>query len=342
MKVLLYFENINLIKQSGIGRAFEHQKKALELAGIQYTTDPEDTFDIAHVNTYYRQSRKVIKYCKKNNIPVIVHAHSTIEDFQNSFRFWSVIKRAFDKNLQKTYSLPDLLITPTPYSKKLLEKYSFVKCPIKAISNGIDLNEYQRQEISPERIIKLKEKYGIKKDDKLIMGIGWMFERKGILDFFEVAKLMPNHKFIWFGSKNNILLPGKITKAIENKPTNVILPGFVPKEEIIEYLQISSCFFFPSYEETEGIVSLEALALKTPLIVRDIGVFDYLEDKIDCLKGTSINEFVELINTCIATDNTIMVNNGYNKVKQNSIENVSLLLNDTYNELLNKRAVKKS
>ena len=31
MKVLLYFENAKLIKKSGIGRALEHQKKALDL-----------------------------------------------------------------------------------------------------------------------------------------------------------------------------------------------------------------------------------------------------------------------------------------------------------------------
>ena len=51
MKVLLYFENEKMIRKSGIGRALEHQKKALELNGIEYTTNPNDKYDIAHVNT---------------------------------------------------------------------------------------------------------------------------------------------------------------------------------------------------------------------------------------------------------------------------------------------------
>ena len=43
MKILLYFENQNMIKISGMGRAFEHQKLALTSQHIAYTTDPWDT-----------------------------------------------------------------------------------------------------------------------------------------------------------------------------------------------------------------------------------------------------------------------------------------------------------
>jgi 1,2-diacylglycerol-3-alpha-glucose alpha-1,2-glucosyltransferase len=39
------------------------------------------------------------------------------------------------------YSSADLIITPTPYSKKLIEGYGFNK-KVLAISNGIDLKEY--------------------------------------------------------------------------------------------------------------------------------------------------------------------------------------------------------
>jgi len=41
MKVALYFESEKLIQTSGIGRAFYHQKMALESAGVEYTTDTE-------------------------------------------------------------------------------------------------------------------------------------------------------------------------------------------------------------------------------------------------------------------------------------------------------------
>ena len=51
MKVLLYFEGQEAIKTSGIGRALSHQIRALESQGIEYTLNPKDNFDIAHINT---------------------------------------------------------------------------------------------------------------------------------------------------------------------------------------------------------------------------------------------------------------------------------------------------
>ena len=65
MKVLLYFEKEEKIKKSGIGRALRHQIAALTSAGVEYTLDPKDTYDIAHINTYFPESKKLVKKLKK-------------------------------------------------------------------------------------------------------------------------------------------------------------------------------------------------------------------------------------------------------------------------------------
>ncbi|MDT3393422.1 MAG: glycosyltransferase family 4 protein, partial [Bacillota bacterium] len=86
MKVLLYFESEKLLAKSGIGRALDHQKRALTKMGIDYTLDPNDQdYDILHINTYGLKSRSIIKKARKMGKPVIYHAHSTEEDFRNSF-----------------------------------------------------------------------------------------------------------------------------------------------------------------------------------------------------------------------------------------------------------------
>ena len=61
MKVLLYFEMENAISKSGIGRALKHQQRALELNGVETTTNPKDDFDLLHINTYMLKSRSIIK-----------------------------------------------------------------------------------------------------------------------------------------------------------------------------------------------------------------------------------------------------------------------------------------
>lgn len=42
MKILIYKGDYDLVKQSGVGQAIEHQEKALKLNNIDYTTDETD------------------------------------------------------------------------------------------------------------------------------------------------------------------------------------------------------------------------------------------------------------------------------------------------------------
>ena len=223
MKTLLYFEDANGIKASGIGRARSHQMRALKSAGIDFVTNPKEKgYVLAHINTLWAKSHSVLRKCHKQGIPVIVHGHSTYEDFRNSFRCWKLIEPTFDRQIKYMYSHADYIITPTPYSKKLIESYGFNK-KIVAISNGIDLNEY-KEDKNAQKLFK--EKFGLKEKEPFVMGIGFPFERKGLHDFIEVARSFPNIKFFWFGHLAHILTSTKMLKAMKNKPDNVILPGY--------------------------------------------------------------------------------------------------------------------
>ena len=48
MKVLLYTESEKVIGKSGLGKAIKHQAMALSSAGIDYTFDLKDDYDILH------------------------------------------------------------------------------------------------------------------------------------------------------------------------------------------------------------------------------------------------------------------------------------------------------
>ena len=56
MKILLHTGKFKDVEKSGVGRAIVHQKKALDLMHIPYTTDPNSEFDIAHINTIFPES----------------------------------------------------------------------------------------------------------------------------------------------------------------------------------------------------------------------------------------------------------------------------------------------
>ena len=84
MKVLLYLEGKSVLEKSGIGRALHHQMHALDLAGIPYTTDILGDYDVVHINTYGPRSLMLLHAAKRRGKKVIMHGHSTREDFENS------------------------------------------------------------------------------------------------------------------------------------------------------------------------------------------------------------------------------------------------------------------
>ena len=123
MKVLLYSEMMEKIAKSGLGLAIYHQQKALERAGVEYTLDPNDDFDILHINTYFLKSYQLAKKCKDKGIPIVYHAHSTMEDFKNSFKLSNLMAPFFKRCLLLCYKLGDVIITPSEYSKTILQSY---------------------------------------------------------------------------------------------------------------------------------------------------------------------------------------------------------------------------
>ena len=309
MKVLLYTEMQKTIGTSGLGKAIQHQMRALEDNNIPYTLDPKDDYDIAHINFFALKSYRLAKKCKKKGIKVVYHAHSTKEDFMNSFKFSNLIAPLFKWWICKCYKLGDHIITPTPYSKRLLESYGKFTQPITAITNGIDTKFFVRDEKLGENFRKT---YGFKKDDKVIVGIGLYLERKGILDFIELARRMPEYKFIWFGRPYKGLVPRKINKAVRRAPKNIQFPGYVEPIMIKSALSGADLYLFPTHEETEGIPIMEACACKCKALINDIGVFeDWLEDKKNVYKARSIDEFEDLARKIIEGKLPDLTEEGY-------------------------------
>ena len=309
MKVLLYTEMQKTIGTSGLGKAIQHQMRALEDNNIPYTLDPKDDYDIAHINFFALKSYRLAKKCKKKGIKVVYHAHSTKEDFMNSFKFSNLIAPLFKWWICKCYKLGDHIITPTPYSKRLLESYGKFTRPITAITNGIDTKFFMRDEKLGENFRKT---YGFKKSDKVIVGIGLYLERKGILDFIELARRMPEYKFIWFGRPYKGLVPRKINKAVRRAPKNIQFPGYVEPIMIKSALSGADLYLFPTHEETEGIPIMEACACKCKALINDIGVFEgWLEDKKNVYKARSIDEFEDLARKIIEGKLPDLTEEGY-------------------------------
>ena len=331
MKILLYQKNEKMMRKSGIGRAMKHKVEALKQADVEFTFDPKDNYDLVHVNTIEPAARRMAKKAHRKNIPVVYHAHSTEEDFRNSFVFSNLISPLFKKWICSSYKLGDYLLTPTPYSKQILEGYKLQR-PIEDISNGIDLSRFDYNETKVQKYLDF---FNLSEDDKVVISVGLYFERKGLHDFIEVARTFPDVKFLWFGHTPLASVTQTIREAIKNKPDNVIMPGYIDGDIIEGAFSKADLFFFPSYEETEGIVVLEALASKCQVLVRDIGVYDpWLVDKENCYKGNNNDEFIQLIEGVLENKLAPTIDQGYEVANQRSIKAIGIKLKGIYEKVI--------
>lgn len=332
MKVLLYTESLKAISKSGLGKAIKHQMKALDYSKISYTNNPKDKpYDVAHINFYLWKSFRLAKQLRKNNIPVVYHAHSTEEDFRNSFIGSNLIAPIFKKWICKCYKLGDIIITPTIYSKKLLESYHLNR-KIYAISNGIELEFFKRVESNGK---KFRKYYQYSSKDKIIVGIGLYLERKGILDFVELAKRLPDYQFIWFGYTPLYTVPRKIRKAVRTKLPNLKFAGYVEPEMIKNALTGCDLYLFPTLEETEGIPIIEACAMRTPSLIRDIPVFDgWLEDGVNIYKAKTLDEFEDKIVRILNHDLKDLTDEAYHVAEERDIKKIGEQLKKVYTEAI--------
>ena len=335
MKILLYAEGLKTIGKSGLGKAIKHQMKALEDEHIEYTLNPKDDYDILHINTWFLKSYFMAKKAKKRNKKVVYHAHSTEEDYKNGFIFAKQTSKLIKWWLIKCYSLGDVIVTPTLYSKKLLQGYKGLENKkIYAISNGVELDFfYKNKKLGKD----FRKKYGYTEDDKVIIGIGLYIERKGIVDFVELAKRMPEYKFIWFGYSPLAAATRPVRKAVNTKLDNLIFAGYVERDMIRAALNGCDLYLFPTFEETEGIPIIEAISCGADAIIRDIPIFDdWLEDGKNVYKAKDVDDFEIKIKKFLNGELKSVADNAYPVALERSQDNIGKQLKQVYEEVLKK------
>ena len=284
--------------KSGVGSAIRHQEKMLRAAGVT-VTDVWKEADIVQINTVLPDSPLVARLARRQGKKVVYYGHSTMEDFKNSFIGSNLAAPLFKKWICHCYRQGDLVITPTEYSRELLMSYDLNR-EVYALTNGVDTEFFHKTEQAGGRF---RIFFRLPVDKKVVISAGHLIHRKGIEDFLEMARRMPDVVFLWFGGGNNALITPEIKKAVAEKPENVIFAGFLPPKILRDAYCGADAFAFFSYEETEGIVVLEALSCEIPVVVRDIPVYEgWLTDGRQVRKATNLDSYEQAIRGILFTE----------------------------------------
>ncbi len=281
----------NFKSAGGMGTQVPILAEKLGERGIEVSIDDAKDCDIIHLHNPMPQFIPLIRKAKKEGKALVIHARHLPELVKGGFKFDGMIYPFFNKYSRWLYNQADVVICATPYVKKWMEENG-IKSKLVVIPNGVDCSRFTYDEVKRK---EFRRRYGIG-NEWVVFSVGLLIPRKGVLDFIDVAKRLEEIKFIWIGSTE----PGLKKIDVSHAPKNVMFIGHVPFNDMPSAYSAGDIFLFPTYAESYGNVLFEAAAAGRILVVRDIEVYkEWLEDGVNCLKGKSVEKYVEKIEKII-------------------------------------------
>lgn len=174
--------------------------------------------------------------------------------------FLDASKKNYEDKKKMFCGLENLtIITPSEWMAEQINQSFFRQYPVKVINNGIDLKTFFYRKNGDV----LFDKYNIAKGKKIISGVASIWSKyKGMGDFLSLAKILP--------ADYQIVLAGLSRRQRKNLPANIT--GILRtdnRDELAMLYSVSDIFINPSLEESFSLVTVEAIACGTPVIVLD-------------------------------------------------------------------------
>jgi len=205
------------------------------------------------------------------NIPVVFHIHST-ERGRTHGMGSSIVS-----DLEKTMAnLADKIITVSYAMKDELRMYSFPVEKVEVIYNGVDPEKYNPDKVAKEKVIEVRSQYSANDDTNLILFIGRLTFIKGVDKLVQAMPLVlrdfPKTKLVIVGKGEMEDYIRSLIDQLGLKDKVLLINKFLPEEDRIIHYAASDLCVFPSLYEPFGIVALEAMAMKKPVVVGARGI----------------------------------------------------------------------
>jgi len=208
---------------------------------------------------------------KELGIPFAFHVHSTEKGrtLGNGSEVVSNIEL-------RGANAADLIITVSYAMKDELIKLDFPKDRIKVCYNGVDPKKYDLGTVDAEQIRKVREFYGIKDDEFMVLFIGRLVGVKGvdrlIMAMPHVLQKIPKAKLVIVGLGDLQDYMVNLVRTMKLQDSVKFRFEFLPEEERILHYAACDVAVFPSLYEPFGIVVLEAMSMERPVVVGAAGV----------------------------------------------------------------------
>jgi alpha-maltose-1-phosphate synthase len=229
--------------------------------------------DIVHTHTWYVSMAGFLAK-KLYNIPFVLTTHSL-----EPLRAWKAEQLgsgyAMSSWMERTAILDaDAVIAVSNGTKEdILRAYPEVSPErIHVIYNGIDLAEYQKTDNTAALV-----KYGVDPSKPYVLFVGRITRQKGVTHLVEAIQYLPANTQVVLcaGAPDTPEIATEMREKVEaaraHNPNIVWIEKMVTKPEAIQLYSNCAVFCCPSVYEPFGIINLEAMACRAPVVASAVG-----------------------------------------------------------------------
>lgn len=239
--------------------------KALDTLGIDLSivNDVIDS-DIVHTHTWYAAFAGFLsKLLYGNKFVLTSHSLEPLRPWKEEqlgagYHLSSWVEKLGIEQADRVVAVSKMM------KDDILKYFDVDEQKIKVIYNGIDTTKWKETLTD----YTLKE-YGI--DEEYVLFVGRTTKQKGMIYLIEAAKKIDAKVVFCTSAPDTPEIEQMITEKMKETTNTLWINKLLKEEQYIELYSNASVFACPSIYEPFGIINLEAMACKTPVVASKVG-----------------------------------------------------------------------
>lgn len=239
--------------------------------------------DVVHVQTEFTLGWMAARWAKHHEVPLVATFHTFWQDYLSNYATflpWRVSRWLAKTVSRRIGANADAVVAPTSRMRDVLLDYG-VEAPISVIPTGFQeacftgVNRAQEKQDS-----FLFEQHPELKGKRVLLTVGRIGKEKNH-DF--LVKVMDELKesdpdAVWLVVGGGPHLP-QLEAALKERGLRerAVFTGYLPREKVKHAFALADVFMFASKTETQGLVTVEAMSVGTPVVaIGEMGTRDVM------------------------------------------------------------------
>ncbi|MBC7237107.1 MAG: glycosyltransferase family 4 protein [Chloroflexi bacterium] len=246
-----------------------HTNETLERA-CEELLATEGPFELIHNHDWLTSFvARRLKHAHK--LPLLATIHATERGRGRGQLLGEQAQRVNDAEWRLTYEAWRVICCTRFMADEIHRYFQVPLDKVDVIPNGVDPTPFQKLE--GQDLSAFRARWA-QPEEKIVLYVGRVVQEKGAEILVRSAPFVlarvPEAKFIIAGTGPELERLRDLVQEL-GLSTKVLLPGFIDDKDRDRLYKVADCAVFPSLYEPFGIVALEAMAAKTPVVVSEVG-----------------------------------------------------------------------